>query len=74
MMKAIAGRTMGFWILIVFGVLLNILYVFGQTMAVIHYDFAVLIGLQESVEEITEVGVALNKGFGLGGRSLVDIS
>jgi len=35
-------------------------------MAVIHYDFAVLIGLQESVEEITEVGVALNKGFGLG--------
>ena len=35
-------------------------------MAVIDYDFAVSIGLQEPVEEITEVGVAMNKGFGLG--------
>ncbi len=35
-------------------------------MAVINYDFTVSIGLQESINEITEVGVALNKGFGLG--------
>ena len=35
-------------------------------MAVVNYDFAVSIELQEPVNEITEVGVALNKGFGLG--------
>ena len=35
-------------------------------MALINYDFAVLIELQEPVDEITEVGIALNKGFGLG--------
>jgi hypothetical protein len=35
-------------------------------MAVIDYDFTVSIDLQESVTEITEVGIALNKGFGLG--------
>jgi hypothetical protein len=38
----------------------------GQTMAIIHYDFTVSIGLQEPVTDITQVGVALNKGFGLG--------
>ena len=35
-------------------------------MAVINYDFAVSIGLQQPVNEITEIGVALNKGFGFG--------
>ena len=38
----------------------------GQTMAFINYDFAVSIELQEPAREITEVGVALNKGFGFG--------
>ncbi len=65
-MKAREDRTTGFWFLIGFGVLLNLIYVLGQTMAVINYDFAVSIGLQEPVNEITEIGVALNKGFGLG--------
>ena len=59
-------RKTGFWILIGIGILLNIIYLFGQTMALINYDFAVLIGLQEPASELTEVGVALNKGFGLG--------
>jgi len=57
-------KPSGFWLLIGFGIVLNILYLFGQTMAVINYDFAVSIGLQESVNEITEIGVASNKGFG----------
>lgn len=61
-----AERTLGFWVLIVVGILLNVLYLLGQTMALINYEFAVSIGLQESIHEITEVGVALNKGFGLG--------
>jgi len=65
-MKASINRTNGFWFLIGFGVLLNIVYVLGQTMAIINYDFAVSIALQESVNEITEIGVALNKGFGFG--------
>jgi hypothetical protein len=59
-------RTIGFWILIGFGILLNIEYLLGKTMALIDYDFAVSMGLQESVSEITGVGVASNKGFGLG--------
>ena len=59
-------KPSGFWLLIGFGIVLNILYLLGQTMAVINYDFAVSIGLQESVNEITEIGVASNKGFGFG--------
>ena len=35
-------------------------------MTIINYDFAVSIDLQEPVSEITEIGVALNKGFGFG--------
>jgi len=59
-------RTPGFWILISIGILLNIEYLLGQIMALINYDFTVSLYLQEPVNEITEVGVALNKGFGLG--------
>ena len=60
------NRSFGFWLLISVAVLLVIIFLLGQTMAVINYDFAVSIGLQEPVGEITEIGVALNKGFGLG--------
>ena len=59
-------RTSGFWILISTGILLNLIYLLGQTMAIVNYDFAVSIGLQEPINEITGVGVALNKGFGAG--------
>lgn len=59
-------RTTGFWILVSIGVILNLIYLLGQTMAIINYDFAVSIELQEPVNEITEVGVASNKGFGFG--------
>ena len=59
-------RGSGFWLLIGFGIVLNILYLLGQTMAIIDYDFAVSIELQEPLDEITEIGVALNKGFGVG--------
>jgi len=65
-MKAREDRTTGFWFLIGIGMFLNIVYVLGQTMAVLNYEFAVSIGLQEPVNEITEIGVALNKGFGFG--------
>ena len=60
------NRKIGFWILIGIACFLNILYLLGQTMALINYDFTVAIELQEPAKEITEVGVALNKGFGMG--------
>lgn len=59
-------KSFSFWFLISIGAILNIIYLLGQTMAVINYDFTVSVDLQEPVNEITEVGVALNKGFGLG--------
>jgi len=59
-------QKVGFWILVGIGILLNIIYLFGQTMAIINYDFAVSIELQEPLSEITAIGVASNKGFGFG--------
>jgi len=59
-------RATGFWFLIGFGIFLNLIYLLGQTMAIVNYDFAVSIHLQEPLDEITEIGVALNKGFGFG--------
>lgn len=55
-----------FWILIVTAIFLTCIYICGQTMAFINYDFTVAMELQEPAEEITEVGVAFNKGFGFG--------
>ncbi len=59
-------RSTGFWFLIGIGILLNIIYLLGQTMAIVNYGFTVSIDLQEPVSEITQIGVAINKGFGFG--------
>jgi hypothetical protein len=48
------------------GILLLLMLIFGQMMAFINYDFAVAIGLQEAKDIIGEIGVAVNKGFGVG--------
>jgi hypothetical protein len=56
----------GYWALITIGILLNLMMLVGQTGALIDYDFTVSIGMQESVEEVTGVGVAWAKGFGFG--------
>jgi hypothetical protein len=56
----------GFWILIIISILLNLIIIIGQTGALIDYDFAVSIGMQESIEEVTGVGVAWAKGFAFG--------
>ena len=56
-------RGLGFWTLIIFAVLLNLMMLIGQTGSLFDYDFTVSIGLQESVEEVTGVGVAWAKGF-----------
>ena len=59
-------RTAGFWIIMLVGMLLLVVLVFGQAMSFINYDLAVSIGLQESKEVIGAMGVAVNKGFGVG--------
>lgn len=59
-------RNIGFWILIGLGILLTIMLLIGQTFSLINYDLTVSIGLQESVEEVSEVGVAWAKGFAFG--------
>jgi hypothetical protein len=60
------NRTIGFWIIMTTGILLLVELVIGQTMSFVDYDFAVSIGLQESKDIVGEMGVAINKGFGVG--------
>jgi hypothetical protein len=61
-----AKRCPAYWIIIIFLVLSLILLVAGQTMAIINYDFAVKLGLQENVSEVGAFGVQMNRAFGAG--------
>ena len=63
-------RGIGFWILISISILLTLLLLAGQTHSLINYDSAVAMGLQESVEEITAVGIAFAKGFAFGDTAI----
>ena len=56
-------RNFGFWILISIGVLLLLFLLIGQSYSLINYNAAVHLGLQESTEEIGQVGIAFAKGF-----------
>jgi hypothetical protein len=56
----------GFWALIVIGIMILLMLFLGQMMSFINYEFTVMLGLQESVDVIAEMGVAVNKGFGVG--------
>ena len=59
-------RTIGYWIIIIVGILFLFFLILGQTMSFINYDLTVSLGLQESKEIVGEMGVAVNKGFGVG--------
>ena len=61
-----SNRGIGFWFLVIIGCLLNILYIVGQTVCIFAYDWTVSLGLQDSVEAVTPVGVAFSRGFGIG--------
>lgn len=63
-MSGKAGK--GYWILIGIGFLLGMVLLVGQAGALIDYDFTVAIGLQESAEELTDVGVLWAKAFAFG--------
>ena len=53
-----------FYFIIGFLFISLILLLAGQTMALIDYDFAVETGLQEHIDEVTVLGVEMNKAFG----------
>ena len=57
-------RPIAFWGLCVFLVLATALFLAGQTTALFAYDFAVALGLQESIEDVSEYGVEVNRAFG----------
>jgi len=59
-------RPRAFWVICAFLVLSAILLLVGQTTAIFAYDFAVGLGLQESLEEVTGFGVQMNRAFGMG--------
>ncbi len=60
------SRGNKFWILISASVLLIILLLAGQTFSLFNYEQAIALGLQESEEEISNVGIAFAKGFAFG--------
>ena len=57
-------RPLAFWIICVFLALSAVVLVLGQTTALFAYEFAVRLGLQESVGEVTAFGVEVNRAFG----------
>ncbi len=59
-------QTPAYWVIIGFLTLSIVLLLLGQTMAILDYDFAVKIGLQEDVKEVGEFGVEVNRAFGAG--------
>lgn len=58
-----ANRAIGFWIVQVPGWLLLVYLVYAQAIPAFDYDLGIVMGTQESAEQITEVGVAFWYGF-----------
>ena len=56
-------NSFAFRALIVIGSFLCIMFLAGQTLSLFDHDLTVSLGLQESEEEITAVGIAFAKGF-----------
>ena len=52
-----------FWILISTSIIILTLLLIGQTYSLINYEMAVTLGLQESVQEVGEIGIVWAKGF-----------
>jgi hypothetical protein len=59
-------RPMAFWIISGFLFIALILLLMGQTMALIDYDYAVQLGLQEDIKDVGHFGVQVNRAFGAG--------
>lgn len=59
-------RPFAFWVITSFLSLSLVLLLMGQTMAIINYDFAVQLGLQEDIKDVGDFGVQVNRAFGVG--------
>jgi len=59
-----AGRSPGFWVVVVFLGASIVLMLVGQTLGVFNYELAARMGLQEKPEEMTDFGVQVNRAFG----------
>lgn len=59
-------RCFAFWAITGFLAISFILLLMGQTMALVNYDFAVQLGLQEDIKEVGSFGVQVNRAFGAG--------
>ncbi|NOX61362.1 MAG: hypothetical protein GXP42_05375 [Chloroflexi bacterium] len=57
-------RPIAFWIIIVFFIFSLLMLLMGQALAVVDYELTVQLGMQESVEAISEFGVQINRGVG----------
>ena len=55
-----------YWIICSFLALSVILLLLGQTTSLFAYEFAVRLGLQESIDDVTAFGVEMNRAFGAG--------
>ena len=65
-MKNQYERNVGLNLLIGISIILLILLLVGQTYSLVNYEKAVSLGLQESEEEVTKIGIAWAKAFALG--------
>ncbi len=59
-------KGFGFWVLISIAIILVIMFLLGQTLSLFNYELTVAWGLQESSEEVGDVGVAFLKGYAFG--------
>jgi len=59
-------RPAAFWVISLFLASSLVFLLLGQTSAVFAYDWAVSLGLQESVEDVSAHGVEVNRAFGVG--------
>jgi len=57
------NRPFTFWVIITFLIISLIVLLIGQTMALINYDFAVQLGLQESLKDVGQFGIQTNRAF-----------
>ena len=57
-------RPLSFWFIMTFLVVSLVLLFMGQTMAILNYEFAVSLGLQEDVKVVGEFGKQINRAFG----------
>ena len=59
-------RKKSYWFIIIFSSILLLFLIVGQSFSLIDYNYIVSIGLQESSEEVTKVGIAWLKAFAIG--------